>query len=460
MQNLEDIYQLRALFQGMTEALIVYDENGKIIRFNEAALRIFSVTPSELLNLTTFDLKFRPIKEDLTPIDDQSNPMLLARKTGVPKLNFVIGIYRKNEELRWLSLNAVPIFFEQQKLPRQTMVTFKDITDEKIAREKLVHLQYELAEREKFLSTILNSLPLLVSYVDKNLDYQYVNSTYEEWFRIGKHDVVGKPIKDILGEKAFEIIKPKIVGAQSGQIQSFTSKIPYQGAGERNVEVHYIPDITPDGFKGFFSIVNDITAQVSISKQIEKHEKELEQILNAIPALVGHWDKDLINIHANRSYSDYFGKHPDWIKGKHIKALLGPKLFSENLPYLEKVLAGETQVFEREIPLPNGGSKHTLAQYLPEIIDQKVVGFFVIVTDVTPIKELLKKEQISREKAEHATILRDEMIAVVSHDLRNPLSIIVTSSDILLSRMKQDDPLLKNAARIKKSIHDNVEHAH
>lgn len=44
MHNLEDVYQFRALFQGMTEALIVYDENGKIIRFNEAALRIFAVT--------------------------------------------------------------------------------------------------------------------------------------------------------------------------------------------------------------------------------------------------------------------------------------------------------------------------------------------------------------------------------------------------------------------------------
>ncbi len=450
MKTLEEVYQFRALFQGMTEALIVQDENENVIRFNEAATKLLRVSPAEILNLKFYSETFRAIKEDLTPLSRELMPTQLARKSGTPQLNNVIGIYLK-DELRWLNVNAVPIFYENAKSPRQILVTFKDITEEKLGRERLIHLQYELAQREKFLNTILNALPVLVSYLNKEGKYQYVNSTYERWFKVGKQDVLGKPIDEIVGKEAFAIIKPYVENVLKGESQTFTSKIPYQGAGERTVEVYYVPDIAPEGVRGFFAIINDITALVTISLKIEKQEKELRLILDALPALIGHWDKNLMNIQANVAYSAYFGKTPDEIQGKHIKELLGEELFQKNLPYMTKVLAGEVQTFERDIPLPGGGVKHTLATYLPDITDGQIEGFFVIVTDISSIKELLKKELESREKAERATKLRDDMVAVVSHDLRNPLSIIMTSSEMLLKDKELQEKARKNVERIRKT---------
>lgn len=166
MKTLEDLYQFRALFQGMTEALIVQDENENVVRFNEAATKLLRISPAEILNLKFYSESFRAIKEDLTPLSKESMPSQLARKSGTPQLNNVIGIYLK-DELRWLNVNAVPIFYENAKTPRQILVTFKDITEEKLGRERLIHLQYELAQREKFLNTILNALPVLVSYLSK-----------------------------------------------------------------------------------------------------------------------------------------------------------------------------------------------------------------------------------------------------------------------------------------------------
>lgn len=449
MQTIGDIDHFRALFQAMPEPLIVLNEEMRVISFNEAATKLFAISAEELWDLKVFDEKFKPVRLDLTFFGKDLTPFEIVQKTGQPQLNKIIGIYR-DDDLRWLSINAVPIS-EESKIPHQILVTFKDITEERLAREKLIYLQHELAERENFLDTILNALPILVSYVDKNLKYKYINSTYEKWFKIKKEDVVEKPVEHTLGQDILKIIKPNLEGVLKGEIQNFTAKVPHQEGGERTVNVYYIPDISSGGVQGYFAIINDITEVMTISQKIEKQEKELRQILEALPAHIGHWNKDLINIHANTAYSEFFRKNPEEVKEKHISELLGLDLYQKTLPYINRVLAGEVQTFESDLTAPDGSIKHLLATYLPDRNEGKVEGFFVIVTDVTPIKELLKKELVSRERAERATKLRDDMIAIVSHDLRNPLSIIQTSSELLLKNTALEINIRKSIERIRKT---------
>src|SRR4029077_9136597 len=63
-------------------------------------------------------------------------------------------------------------------------------------------------------------------------------------------------------------------------------------------------------------------------------------------------------------------------------------------------LEGRTQVFEREIPSPNGAVRQSLATYTPHIVGGKGVGFFVHVADVSPLKDLERQLKAAKEKAE------------------------------------------------------------
>ena len=65
--------------------------------------------------------------------------------------------------------------------------------------------------------------------------------------------------------------------------------------------------------------------------------------------------------------------------------LLGP-LYVLNLPYIQRALAGETQVFERTVPQPDGGARESLATYTPDVQGGVVRGFFVQVADVTGLR--------------------------------------------------------------------------
>ena len=106
-------------------------------------------------------------------------------------------------------------------------------------------------------------------------------------------------------------------------------------------------------------------------------------MLGRIPALIGYWDRDLRNRLANDAYLEFFGRAPAAMRGMHISELLGPELYEQNLPYIQRALAGEEQLFDREIPLPSGGTRYTQASYVPDVVDGEVRGFFVLVTDIS-----------------------------------------------------------------------------
>ncbi|RZL51228.1 MAG: PAS domain S-box protein [Pedobacter sp.] len=114
---------------------------------------------------------------------------------------------------------------------------------------------------------------------------------------------------------------------------------------------------------------------------IDMAPKAIEHTSN----MVAYWDKDLICRFANGAYFKWFGIRPeDMIDKIHIKDLLG-HLFEKNLKYINGVLAGKVQVFEKMIDTPDGMVRNTRAIYTPEIIDNIVCGFYAYVSDIDPI---------------------------------------------------------------------------
>lgn len=124
---------------------------------------------------------------------------------------------------------------------------------------------------------------------------------------------------------------------------------------------------------------------------------DIRAVLNALPAMVGYWDSGLRNRMANDAYVEYFGLAPEEMLGVHISEVLGPELYSLNLPYMERALAGENQMFERAIPTPSGEVRYTQASYLSDVVDGRVHGFFVLVTDITDRKRA--EEEVERSRA-------------------------------------------------------------
>lgn len=120
------------------------------------------------------------------------------------------------------------------------------------------------------------------------------------------------------------------------------------------------------------------------TSELEAARRDLRTVLDAIPSMIGYWDRDLVNRFANRAYSDWLGLPLSEIVGKPMQDLLDAKLYELNRPHVEAVLRGEMQVFERDIA-HQGNLRHSLATYLPDATAEGVRGFYVIVHDVSDI---------------------------------------------------------------------------
>jgi PAS domain S-box-containing protein len=405
--------QLEAVLESTEAGIVVQDHAGKVVHFNGAALRILGLTADQLLGQTSLDPRWRSLREDGTPMQVSEHPAILARQTGRVQATVIMGVPHAEGDIRWLSVKAVPLFKAGEDRPFQVTVTFHDTTEQR----RLVRL----------LSSTLSALPSLVSYIDDTFVYRYVNRAYEKWFGRDANECIGAKVSEVLGHDAFAVVRPYFLEALAGKPQKFEGTVPYRTGGERTVSIDYIPDQDDSGrVNGVYAIVHDITEQERTKTLLRRNEEELTRILDGLPAMIGYWNRDLTNRRANRAYIDYMGISPEAMKGRHIRDVLGPTLYARNEPYIKAVLAGEPQTFEREIPLPSGESRQTLASYLPDKVDGKVQGFFVIVTDISHAKRLERERREFEAKLITSSRLSSlgEMAGGIAHEINNPLAII------------------------------------
>ena len=130
----------------------------------------------------------------------------------------------------------------------------------------------------------------------------------------------------------------------------------------------------------------------------------IRAVLNGIPAMVGYWDKDLRNCLANAAYREWFSVDPTRMHGLHIRELLGEELFAANRGYIEKVLEGQPQLFERTLVDASGETRYTQASYVPDFQDGGVQGFFELVTDIT--ERVLSEQRQQRDMARYRALAR------------------------------------------------------
>jgi PAS domain S-box-containing protein len=131
----------------------------------------------------------------------------------------------------------------------------------------------------------------------------------------------------------------------------------------------------------------DITLRLQAEEKLIENERFLRTMADHLPGMVGYWSADLRCEFANISYLDWFGKTPEEMLGIRMEDLLGEELFRKNQPYVKMALRGEVRAFERTLLKVDGSTGYTWAHYVPDKADGIVRGFFVLVSDITEIKQ-------------------------------------------------------------------------
>ncbi len=143
----------------------------------------------------------------------------------------------------------------------------------------------------------------------------------------------------------------------------------------------------------------------------------LQRIVDHVPSMLAYWDADLRCRFANRAYERWFGVDPDALIGTSIRELLGPDLFALNEGHLRAALRGEPQTFERLVPGADGIARHSLAHYLPDIVDGVVRGFVVQVTEIGALKAA--ESALKESELKFRTLAESSPSGIYFADLHN-----------------------------------------
>lgn len=259
--------------------IFVKDSDGRFTLVNQAVAECYGTTVEELVGKT--DRDFNVNAEEVTHFQQNDREVIDGiRELFIPEE--VITDASGNR--RWLQTVKRPIFNEQGKATHVLGVA-TDITQRRIAEEAL-------RRNEELLRLVTDSSPVAMVYCDAQERLRFVNRAYVERFGLTPDEVIGKPLVDVLGSKAYESIRSYVDAALSGMRSDFEAAVPYERIGTRYMRCAYVPHIDRKGQTiGFTAVKVDITDRRQMEEALRESEERLRLALAA--GQMGAWDVDL-----------------------------------------------------------------------------------------------------------------------------------------------------------------------
>ncbi|HET9599218.1 MAG TPA: MASE1 domain-containing protein [Anaeromyxobacteraceae bacterium] len=161
------------------------------------------------------------------------------------------------------------------------------------------------------------------------------------------------------------------------------------------------------------------------AQALRERERELQLVADATPLMLTRCSRDLRYLFVNRAYAAMIGRTPEEIVGRPIVEVMGAQGFEGVRPRIEAVLAGRRVEYDEPVHFAGTGVRHLHVMYVPDIGDRgEVVGWLASIVDHTDRK-------LAEEAVREADRRKSEFLAVLSHELRNPLTPIRNALHVL-----------------------------
>ena len=140
----------------------------------------------------------------------------------------------------------------------------------------------QLQQAEHDLRTILNNVPSMIGYWDRDLHNRFANHAYVDWFGQAPGTMRGKHIRELLGETLYEANWPFLEQALQGHEQLFERTMVNPQGEARHAIASYVPDFDGDTVRGIFVQVTDITERKRMEEALFDEKERMRLTLKSI----------------------------------------------------------------------------------------------------------------------------------------------------------------------------------
>ena len=189
--------------------------------------------------------------------------------------------------LRWLRLRY-EILLDAQGAPVRLIGVVSDETERRQNEE-----QVRASEEE--LRALADALPLLVSFIGRDQRYRFMNRVHEQWFGRPREEMLGRTIRDVLGEEGYGPRRAHIRAGLRGEASRVEVMTPGRDGHHRDTEVHYIPRHDAGGrVDGVYAVVLDLTEQKGAQRALQQAREEAEREAARTAAILGQLAEGVI----------------------------------------------------------------------------------------------------------------------------------------------------------------------
>ncbi len=273
----------RSVINVMTEGMVLQIAGGTIVDCNEQATRILGQTRNQILGRTSRDSHWRAVREDGSPFPGEEHPAMITLKTGQPCRQIVMGLHLPKGILRWICINAEPLFWDGKIKPAAVVTTFSDITERK-------RIETTLQESNALFSLFMQHSPIFAYIKEVTPDASRVLFASDNF-----REMVGIPGSAMQGKTMAELFPAEFAANIARDDQAVLAKGEVLKVEEELNGRHYATvkfPIIQGGRSLLAGYTIDITERKQAEVKLQRSEERFRALADFSPDIISIFDRE------------------------------------------------------------------------------------------------------------------------------------------------------------------------
>jgi PAS domain S-box-containing protein len=389
------------------------------------------------------------------PEDRESTERAFPEKAVAGKFDQEYRIILPDGSIRWVHDRCFPLRDETGEIYRFAGIA-EDISDRKQAEESLRH-------SEEFKRRMLDSSSDCIKLLDLKGQLLYMNTGGMCLLEIDDFT----PYLNLDWTSFWQnddrtAAETAIATAKTGEISRFQGFSPTAKGIPKWWDIAVTPILdTTEQVSQILVISRDITERKQAEEALEGSEERFRTLADNMSQLAWMADENGWIFWYNKRWFEYTGTTLEEMQGWGWKKVHHPDHVERVIQHISSCF--ETgELWEDTFPLRGEDGKYRwfLSRAIP-VCNQhgKVLRWFGTNTDITERQEavqerdrLFELEQAARAEAERANRIKDEFLAILSHELRSPLNPILGWTKLLQTRKFSEAKTAEALATIERNV--------